>query len=79
MRILILGGDGYGFVRDEIGNKIRIPHLGGVVIGAHVEVGALVTVPAGTITPTVIEDYAKVDDHVHVGQANPVGNGLAAV
>jgi UDP-3-O-[3-hydroxymyristoyl] glucosamine N-acyltransferase LpxD len=63
----VIGHQGFGFVRDECGNKRRIPHLGGVVIGSHVEIGALVTVPSGTIGPTVIEDGAKVDDHVHVG------------
>jgi UDP-3-O-[3-hydroxymyristoyl] glucosamine N-acyltransferase len=30
------------------------------------ELGALVTVPGGTIAPTIVEDYAKIDDHVHV-------------
>lgn len=63
----VVGHDGYGFVRDEVGNKVRMPHLGGVVIGSHVEIGALATVQGGTIAPTVIEDYAKVDEHVHVG------------
>lgn len=62
----VIGHQGYGFVRDEGGNKFRIPHLGGVAIGANVEIGASVTVPSGTIMQTVIEDYAKIDDHVHV-------------
>ena len=62
----VIGHQGYGFVRDELGNKTRIPHLAGVEIGSHVEIGALVTVPSGTISPTVIEDYTKIDDHVHV-------------
>jgi UDP-3-O-[3-hydroxymyristoyl] glucosamine N-acyltransferase LpxD len=63
----VIGHEGYGFVRDELGNKTRIPHLGGVRIGSHVEIGSLVTVPSGTIAPTIIEDRAKIDDHVHVG------------
>jgi UDP-3-O-[3-hydroxymyristoyl] glucosamine N-acyltransferase LpxD len=63
----LIGHQGFGFVRDELGNKVRIPHLGGVIIGSHVEIGSLTTVPSGTIVPTTIEDYAKIDDHVHVG------------
>lgn len=63
----VIGHEGYGFVRDADGNKTRMPHLGGVFIGSHVEIGALVTVLCGVIAPTVVEDYAKVDDHVHVG------------
>src|SRR5262249_7036508 len=27
----VIGSEGYGFVRDEAGNKTRIPHLAGVV------------------------------------------------
>jgi UDP-3-O-[3-hydroxymyristoyl] glucosamine N-acyltransferase LpxD len=73
----IVGHQGFGFVRDEAGNKTRIPHLGGVVIGSNVEIGALVTVPSGTITPTVIEDGAKIDDHVHVGHNVRVERGAS--
>ena len=73
----IIGHQGFGFVRDESGNKRRIPHLGGVEIGSHVEIGALTTVPSGTIGPTVIEDRAKVDDHVHVGHNVRVARGAS--
>ena len=37
----VVGNDGFGFVRDEDGNKTRMPHLAGVLIGSHVEIGAL--------------------------------------
>ncbi len=73
----VLGHEGYGFVRDERGNKTRIPHLGGVVIGSHVDIGALSTVPSGTIVPTTIEDYAKIDDHVHVGHNVRIARGAS--
>jgi UDP-3-O-[3-hydroxymyristoyl] glucosamine N-acyltransferase len=62
----VIGSEGYGFVRDEEGNKLRIPHLGGVLIGSQVEIGALSVVQYGTISPTVIEDYAKIDDNVEI-------------
>lgn len=73
----VLGHDGFGYVRDEQGNKMRMPHLGGVAVGNHVDIGALSTVPAGTILPTVLEDYAKVDDHVHVGHNVHVGRNAS--
>ncbi len=63
----VLGHDGYGFVRDDEGNKTRMPHLGGVIVGAHVAIGPLASVAAGTIVPTIIEDYAKLGDYVCVG------------
>ena len=73
----VVGYHGYGFVRNELGDKTRIPHLGGVIIGSGVEIGALVTVPSGTIMPTIIEDHAKIDDHVHVGHNARVARGAS--
>jgi UDP-3-O-[3-hydroxymyristoyl] glucosamine N-acyltransferase len=73
----VIGHQGYGFVKDDQGNKTRMPHLGGVVIGSHVEIGALTTVPGGTIAPTIIEDHAKIDDHVHVGHNVRVARGAS--
>lgn len=73
----VVGHEGYGFVRDESGNKTRIPHLGGVVIGSHVDIGALSAVQSGTIAPTIVEDYAKVGDHVQVGHNVRVARGAS--
>ena len=73
----VVGHEGYGFVRDEGGNKKRIPHLGGVEVGSHVELGPLATVQSGTITPTVIEDYAKIGDGVYVGHNVRVGRNAS--
>jgi len=63
----VIGNDGYGFVRDDAGNKTRMPQLAGVVIGSHVEVGALTAVESGAIKPTTIEDHAKLADLVFLG------------
>ena len=52
----VIGHQGYGFVRDDSGNKTRIPHLGGVIIGSHVEIGCLSVIQSGTIISTIIED-----------------------
>lgn len=62
----VIGGYGFGLEKDNEGNNYRIPHIGGVIIEDNVEVGALTTVCSGTINPTVIKKYAKVDDHVHI-------------
>lgn len=62
----VIGDEGFGMERDENGIPYKIPHLGGVVIGNNVEVGALVSIAQGTIKPTVIEDYVKIDDCVFI-------------
>lgn len=73
----VVGHEGYGFVRDEDGNKTRMPHLGGVLVGSHVELGPLSSVQSGTITPTVIEDYAKIGDCVAIGHNVRVGRSVS--
>ena len=73
----VVGHEGYGFVRDPAGNKWRIPHLGGVVIGSHVEIGALALVQSGAITATTIADYAKIDDNVEVGHGVRIGRNAS--
>lgn len=70
----VIGGEGFGIEKDELGNNFRIPHIGGVVIKDNVEIGALNTVCSGTIEPTIVEGYVKTDDHVHIGHNDYVGN-----
>jgi UDP-3-O-[3-hydroxymyristoyl] glucosamine N-acyltransferase len=64
---VVIGHQGYGFVRGPGGNKIQIPHLGGVTIGSNVHVGASTTIQAGTILPTLLEDYVKLGDLALLG------------
>ena len=73
----VIGSEGFGFVRDEAGHKRRIPHLGGVMIGSSVEIGALAVVQQGTMTPTIIEEHVKIDDNVEVGHNACVGRGAS--
>jgi UDP-3-O-[3-hydroxymyristoyl] glucosamine N-acyltransferase LpxD len=69
----VIGGQGFGFERDGEGRVVRLPHVGGVAIGSRVEVGSLVTICAGAIDPTVIEDDVAIDDHVHVAHNCHIG------
>jgi UDP-3-O-[3-hydroxymyristoyl] glucosamine N-acyltransferase LpxD len=75
----VIGYAGYGFVRDKAGNKTRIPHLGGVIIGSNIDIGALTSIQSGTIVPTVIEDYVKIDDNVEVGHNVRIERGASIV
>jgi len=69
----VLGEEGLGIDQDAAGDPVRIPHLGGVVLGDQVEIGSFSTVCAGTITPTMIGAHTKVDDHVHVAHNVRIG------
>lgn len=63
----VIGAYGFTMAEDPDGNKIRIPSLGGVVIGDCVEVGAHDNISCGSAGDTVVEDYVKIDALVHIG------------
>lgn len=61
-----IGGDGFGFERLKNGTPLRFPHLGSVVIGENVEIGSCTTVARGALSNTIIDDFVKVDNLVHI-------------
>lgn len=69
----VIGGYGFGIEKDDEGNNFRIPHIGGVILKDNVEVGALSTVASGTIEPTIVDEYCKIDDHVHIAHNCVIG------
>ena len=62
----IIGEDGFGFERDEDGVPLRFPHIGNVIIGNNVEIGAKTTIARGTLDSTIIKDNVKIDDQVFI-------------
>ncbi len=69
----VLGHTGFGLEFEPDGTPFRIPHLGAVILGSHVELGCHNTVARGTLDDTVVEDYVKTDDHVHIAHNVRVG------
>jgi UDP-3-O-[3-hydroxymyristoyl] glucosamine N-acyltransferase len=69
----VIGGNGFGFERDEEGRPVRFLHLGGVVIEDEVEIGALNTVVRGALGDTRVGARTKTDDHVHIAHNVVVG------
>lgn len=70
----VIGGDGYGFVRDK-DKVVKIEHLGRVVIGDFVEINANATIDKGTLDETVIGDYSKIDNLVQIAHNVRLGKG----
>ncbi|MDY0276974.1 MAG: UDP-3-O-(3-hydroxymyristoyl)glucosamine N-acyltransferase [Acholeplasma sp.] len=62
-----IGLSGFGVEIDNEGKSYRIPHFGGVSIGNNVVISSLCNIHAGTVNPTVIEDYVQLDALVHIG------------
>lgn len=68
----VLGADGFGFAPDR-GGWVRVPQVGGVVVGDDVDIGANTTVDRGAIDDTVIEDGVRIDNLVMVAHNVHVG------
>jgi UDP-3-O-[3-hydroxymyristoyl] glucosamine N-acyltransferase len=73
--LAVIGRPGFGFTPAPDGTVVRVPQLGGVVIEDDVEIGPHATVDSGTLSPTIVRRFAKLDAHVHVAHNVIVGEG----
>jgi UDP-3-O-[3-hydroxymyristoyl] glucosamine N-acyltransferase len=70
----MIGLDGFGYVRQEDGSYIPMPHAGNVVIGERCEIRAYVTIDRAVQGSTVIGMDNKFDHHVHVAHNVKIGD-----
>lgn len=69
-----IGQDGFGFASDAQGHY-KIPHIGKVIIGNHVSIGANTCIDRGTLNNTVIEDHCRLDNLIQIGHNVTIGEG----
>ncbi|MBL4620210.1 MAG: UDP-3-O-(3-hydroxymyristoyl)glucosamine N-acyltransferase [Marinicaulis sp.] len=67
-----IGQAGFGFVEGEAG-PMRVPQLGRVIIGDHVEIGANTTIDRGALGDTVIGEGTKIDNLIQIGHNVQIG------
>jgi UDP-3-O-[3-hydroxymyristoyl] glucosamine N-acyltransferase len=70
---VVVGGDGYGFVRRGDGTHEKIPQVATVVIEDDVELGANTTVDRPAVGETRIRAGAKIDNLVQIAHGVRVG------
>lgn len=68
----VIGEDGFGFANDS-GKWVKIPQVGGVLIGDDVEIGCNTTIDRGALDDTVIEDGVKLDNQIQVAHNCRIG------
>jgi UDP-3-O-[3-hydroxymyristoyl] glucosamine N-acyltransferase len=73
---VVIGGDGYGFVRRSDGSHEKIPQIASVVIESDVELGANTTVDRPAVGETRIKSGTKIDNLVQVGHGVIVGRNV---
>ena len=73
---VVIGGDGYGFVRRGDGTHEKIPQVASVVIEDDVELGANTTVDRPAVGETRIRRGTKIDNLVQIGHGVSVGRNV---
>jgi len=68
----VLGADGFGLAKDA-GRWIKVPQLGGVVVGDDCEIGANTTIDRGALDDTVLEEDVRLDNQIQIGHNVRIG------
>lgn len=75
----VIGEYGLGYIKEDDGSYRRVPHLGAVVIGNNVDIGANTTIERGVMEDTVIEDGVKIDDLCQISHNVKIGRNTMIV
>lgn len=63
-----IGADGFGYRPSDDGRGlVKVPHIGNVVIGNYVEIGANSCVDRAKFSSTIVGDGCKIDNLVQIG------------
>jgi UDP-3-O-[3-hydroxymyristoyl] glucosamine N-acyltransferase len=69
----VIGADGFGYHRNELGKLEKFPQVGGVVIEDNVEIGSNTSIDRGTLGNTIVREGAKINNLVHIAHNVVVG------
>ncbi len=71
----VIGADGFGYNHHQ-GVHLKVWHVGDVVLGDDVEIGANSCIDRGTFSSTTIGSGTKIDNHVQIGHNVQLGRGV---
>ncbi len=69
----VVGSDGFGFVPQEDGSFVKVPHTGNVIVEDEVEIGANTSIDRATIGSTYIRKGVKLDNLVQIAHNVEIG------
>lgn len=70
---VVIGADGFGYVRDGANGYVKFPQIGTVVIEDNVEIGANTCVDRGALGETRIGEGTKIDNLVQIAHNVQIG------
>jgi UDP-3-O-[3-hydroxymyristoyl] glucosamine N-acyltransferase len=68
----VIGADGFGY-KFRNHQHIKVPQVGNVVLGDHVEIGANTCIDRGALGSTTLGIGSKIDNLVQIGHNNKIG------
>jgi len=69
----VLGSEGFSHEKNEEGVYEPFPHLGGLIIGDNVSIGANTCIDRGTLTDAIIGEGTKINNLVHIAHNVIIG------
>jgi UDP-3-O-[3-hydroxymyristoyl] glucosamine N-acyltransferase len=73
----VLGADGFGIAFDrsasDHGGWVKVPQLGGVVVGDDCEIGANTTIDRGALGDSVLEEDVRLDNQIQIAHNVRIG------
>lgn len=69
----VIGADGFGFRPCPERGLVKITHIGNVILGNGVEIGANSCVDRGKFSSTIVGDGCKIDNLVQIGHNSKLG------
>ena len=74
-----IGGDGFGYEKDQAGHYMQIPHIGYVHIKEYVDIGNHVCIDKGTLGATIIGSWSRIDNLVHIAHNVQIGTDTLVI
>lgn len=75
----VIGDQGFGYFTDIHGERKRVPHIGGVVIGEDCQIGENSVISRGCLGDTVIGDHVRIACLSHIAHNCKVQDGAYVV
>lgn len=69
----LIGANGFGYVRDDDGSLVEMPHMGSVHIQKNVVVKSFCTIDRAVQGETFIGEGTKIDHHCHIAHGAKIG------
>lgn len=74
-----IGGEGFGYEKNESGQYEFIPHIGNVLIEDNVEIGNNTAIDRAVLGSTILRKNSKIDNLVHIAHGVDVGENTMVI